>query len=106
MQNAFRYAKSYIRITVRENELMIANDGPKMPEDRIEALFKPYVKGEGGKFGLGLSIVSKVVNANHYKVEGLNTEDGVCFRIYRDVPKPKSGKFSMNNNRSSRGKKQ
>lgn len=49
MQNAFRYAKSYIRITVRENELMIANDGPKMPEDRIEALFKPYVKGEGGK---------------------------------------------------------
>lgn len=106
MQNAFRYAKSYIWITVRENELMIANDGPKMPEDRIEALFKPYVKGEGGKFGLGLSIVSKVVNANHYKVEGLNTEDGVCFRIYRDVPKPKSGKFSMNNNRSSRGKKQ
>lgn len=105
MQNAFRYAKSYIKIKVRENELEISNDGPKMPEDRIESLFKPYVKGEGGKFGLGLSIVSKVVAANHYKVEGLNTEDGVCFRIYRDVPKPRSSKFSMNTGRSQRGKK-
>lgn len=107
MQNAFRYTKSYIKITVRENEMLICNDGPKMPEDRIESLFKPYIKGEGGKFGLGLSIVSKVVAANHYKVEGLNTDDGVCFRIYRDVPKQKTSKFSMNMNsgRNNRGKR-
>lgn len=92
MENAFRYAKSYIRIYVRDNELVISNDGPKMPEDRIESLFKPYIKGEGGKFGLGLSIVSKIVAANNYKVEGLNTEDGVAFRIYRDVPEKKARK--------------
>lgn len=93
MENAFRYARSYIRIEVHENELRISNDGPKMPEDRISSLFRPYVKGEGGKFGLGLSIVSKVVAANKYKVQGMNTKDGVCFRIYRDVPKPKQNKF-------------
>lgn len=93
MENAFRYAKSYIRIEVHENELRISNDGPKMPEDRISSLFKPYVKGEDGKFGLGLSIVSKVVAANKYQVQGMNTADGVCFRIYRDVPKPKQNKF-------------
>lgn len=87
MDNAFRYAKSYIKIRVRENELEISNDGPKMPEDKIESLFRPYEKGEGGRFGLGLSIVSKVVRANNYKVRGYNTEDGVCFRIWRDVPK-------------------
>lgn len=87
MENAFRYAKSYIKIVVRENELIISNDGPKMPEDRIESLFKPYVMGTGGNFGLGLSIVSKVVAANKYKVEGLNTEDGVAFRIWRDEEK-------------------
>lgn len=89
MENAFRYAKSYIRISVHENELLISNDGPKMKEDRIESLFKPYVMGEGGRFGLGLSIVSKVVAANKYKVEGMNTEDGVAFHIWRDVPKSK-----------------
>lgn len=83
MENAFRYAKSYIKIEVREDLLCISNDGPKMPEDRIESLFHPYEKGEGGRFGLGLSIVAKVCKANHYYVKGENTEDGVCFKIFR-----------------------
>ena len=48
---------------------------------------KPFEKGEGGRFGLGLSIVAKVVRANHYEVRGENTADGVIFRIYRDQPK-------------------
>lgn len=89
MENAFRYAKTYIKIVVRENDIRIYNDGPKMPEDRIETLFKPYEKGEGGRFGLGLSIVSKVTKTNHYIVKGYNTDDGVCFRIYRPVTQKK-----------------
>ena len=60
MENAFRYAKSYIKIEVREDWLCISNDGPKMPEDRIQSLFRPYEKGEGGRFGLGLSIVTGI----------------------------------------------
>ena len=84
MENAFRYAKTYIKIVVREDDLRIYNDGPKMPEDRIETLFRPYEMGEGGRFGLGLSIVSKVTKANNYIVKGFNTEDGVCFHIYRE----------------------
>ena len=92
MENAFRYAKTYIKIVVRENDLRIYNDGPKMPEDRIESLFKPYEKGEGGRFGLGLSIVSKVTKANKYLVKGYNTDDGVCFRIYRKPEKKKVNK--------------
>lgn len=85
MENAFRYVKTYIKIQVRENDLRISNDGPKMPEDRIDTLFRPYEKGEGGRFGLGLSIVSKVTKANNYLVQGYNLDDGVCFRIYRPV---------------------
>ena len=68
LENALRYAKTTIDIHLSEEEgLTIANDGPCMDEDRIKVLFKPYEKGQGGKFGLGLSIVSKVVNANHYR---------------------------------------
>lgn len=92
MENAFRYAKSYIKIEVREDWLCISNDGPKMPEDRIESLFRPYEKGEGGRFGLGLSIVSKVCKANHYIVKGENSEDGVRFIIYRKAKKQKKKK--------------
>lgn len=63
-----------------------------MDESRIDSLFKPFIMGEGGKFGLGLSIVSKVVAANEYKVQGMNTEDGVAFRIYREVEEKKPSK--------------
>ena len=92
MENAFRYAKSYIKIEVREDWLCISNDGPKMPEDRIESLFRPYEKGEGGRFGLGLSIVFKVCKANHYIVKGENSDDGVRFIIYRKVKKQRKKK--------------
>lgn len=69
LENALRYAQSVIIIHLNEEEgLTIENDGPSMDEDRIDTLFKPYEKGEGGRFGLGLSIVSKVVKANHYQV--------------------------------------
>ena len=61
-----------------------------MSEDRLKVLFKPFEKGQDGKFGLGLSIVSKVVKANNYDVSGENTSDGVIFRINR--PKRKNNR--------------
>lgn len=95
LENALRYAKTTIDIHLSEEEgLTIANDGPCMDEDRIKVLFKPYEKGQGGKFGLGLSIVSKVVNANHYEVCGENTADGVIFRINK--PKTETKKGALN----------
>ncbi len=58
----------------------------------IQSLFRPYEKGEGGRFGLGLSIVSKVCKANHYIVKGENSEDGVRFIIYRKMKKQRKKK--------------
>lgn len=84
LENALRYAQSKIVIHLNEVEgLTIANDGPKMDEERIKTLFKPYEKGAGGNFGLGLSIVFKVVNAYGYHICGENTTNGVIFKIYR-----------------------
>lgn len=68
-------------------------------------MFRPYEKGEGGRFGLGLSIVSKVAKANKYKVKGYNTEDGVCFRIYRDKPKSRKNDSKKKDNRKESHKK-
>lgn len=93
VENALRYAKTKIVFHLNEEEgLTIANDGPCMDEDRIKVLFKPYEKGQGGKFGLGLSIVAKVVAANHYEVCGENTADGVIFRITKPEIQPKKGR--------------
>ncbi|WP_416326431.1 ATP-binding protein [[Eubacterium] hominis] len=93
VENALRYAKTKIEIHLNEEDgLTIANDGPCMDEDRIKVLFKPYEKGQGGKFGLGLSIVAKVVAANHYEVCGENTAEGVIFRITKPIQQTKKGR--------------
>ena len=93
IENALRYAKTTIDIHLSEEEgLTISNDGPCMDEDRLKVLFKPYEMGKGGKFGLGLSIVAKVVSANGYEVVGENMAEGVIFRIYKPKNPVKKGR--------------
>lgn len=82
IDNALRYAKNVIRITLSDNLLEVYNDGEPIEKDRLDKLFKPYEKGNKGKFGLGLSIVKKVTETYGYTVTGENMSDGVVFRIY------------------------
>lgn len=81
VDNALRYASDKVIITLKEHEICVYNNGPLMSESRLQALFKPFEKGQGGNFGLGLSIVHKVTTANGYLVTGENTDDGVVFKI-------------------------
>ena len=83
MDNAIRYAKTEIVITLNEKELTVANDGPLMSEERLSKLFKPYEKGTDGKFGLGLSIIYRVCTTYGYRAEAENLNNGVIFRISR-----------------------
>ena len=82
LDNALRYAKRTVKITLSKDMLEVYNDGDCMDQDRLDKLFKPYEKGTGGKFGLGLSIVKKVCDTYGYAVNGENMSDGVIFRIY------------------------
>ena len=79
VDNASRYAKSVIRITLKKDLMIIYNDGEPIEEDKIEDLFDPYVKGVKGQFGLGLSIVAKTCSMYGYKVEARNEAIGVSF---------------------------
>jgi len=45
----------------------------------MEYLFKPYVRGVKGQFGLGLSIVEKIASMYGYSIEANNLEKGVNF---------------------------
>lgn len=93
LDNALRYAKTEIKLTLSENELMISNDGSQMSKDRLEKLFRPYEKGTDGKFGLGLSIVYRVCSTYSYLVEAENLTNGVCFRISRPQSKKEKKKI-------------
>ncbi len=100
LDNALRYAKHKITITLQKDLLEVYNDGANIEKDRLDKLFKPYEKGNKGKFGLGLSIVKKVVETYGYNVTGENLNDGVVFRIYttrkmKKAPKKKNSKKSI-----------
>ncbi len=86
VENASRYAKNLIRITLKDNYLEIFNDGEPIDEDKMEYLFKPYVRGVKGQFGLGLSIVEKTAQMYGYEVNAYNLDNGVSF-IFRKEEK-------------------
>ena len=83
LDNAIRYAKTKIVITLKQDHLGIFNDGKKIEEDYLPAIFLPYEKSRSGKFGLGLSIVYKTVSLFGYKIKVMNEKGGVSFSIYR-----------------------
>ncbi len=83
LDNALRYAQTEIVIETDDHMISVYNDGSHIAEGKIEQLFKAYEMGEGGQFGLGLSIVHKVTSNYGYHVSAINTEHGVIFKIER-----------------------
>ncbi len=97
IENALRYAKSVIEITIDDDRVSVRNDGKPLDDHEMKHLFTPYEKGKEGQFGLGLSIVKKVVNSYGYKVDAENTEDGVIFTLHGDVrQKPRKQRERQN----------
>lgn len=81
IDNAIRYAKTKISITLQNGRLTIYNDGDPIDEKYVQNLFKPYEKGTEGQFGLGMSIVQKTVNRFGYRLLVKNVNGGVVFII-------------------------
>lgn len=81
IENAVRYAQNVIRITLKDGVLEIYNDGKHIDEKFIKEGFKPYEKGSEGKFGLGMSIVSRTLDIFNMKLEVRNEDVGVTFTI-------------------------
>ena len=96
IDNALRYAKSKIIISLKDNLLEVYNDGENIEQERLDKLFKPYEKGNKGKFGLGLSIVKRVTETYGYSVTGENMNDGVIFRVFTSKKMKKPSKKKSN----------
>ncbi len=81
VDNAKRYAKTCIKITLKDGILKIYNDGEHIAEHFLTGTFKPYEKGSKGQFGLGMSIVKKTLDFFEYDLNVRNEEVGVTFEI-------------------------
>lgn len=62
------------------NHYAVCDNGSGIAEDMLETLFEPFARSEKGGAGLGLSIVSKVVDIYDGTVKAYNDE-GACFEV-------------------------
>lgn len=67
---------------------LVRDNGPGIPENILENVLFPFVKGPGGDTGLGLSIVRRVLEVYGGDIEVYNS-DGACFEfVMKDYPGP------------------
>lgn len=85
IDNAVKYGeRAHVAIDADSREIMVEvlDDGPGIPEDELETVFKPFFRLEAsrnrrtGGCGLGLSIVKSIVEAHHGRIELLNRLSG------------------------------
>ena len=82
-----RYAYTTIKITAKQNKLILYNDGDNIDNELLEGIFTPFRKGIKGEFGLGLSIVKKTLNIMNYDISIKNEKKGVSFIITKGTLK-------------------
>lgn len=87
LSNFMRYAKSTIKITAKNNKIILYNDGEPIDDDFLKVIFTPFRKGIKGEFGLGLSIVKKTLNLMGYDIVIKNQKKGVSFIITKETHK-------------------
>ncbi|MBU4273897.1 MAG: PAS domain S-box protein [Planctomycetes bacterium] len=62
------------------HQYLVRDNGGGIPEDIIERVFTPFVKGEGGGTGIGLSIAEKITGVYGGKIRAYN-DNGACFEF-------------------------
>lgn len=64
LRNALAYTdQGEVRVMIERNRVRVVDTGPGMDTDRVNQLFKPFVRGEGSAkpgYGVGLAIVKRL----------------------------------------------
>ena len=80
----------------------MADTGPGVPEELREQIFNPFVTTKKSGVGLGLSIVSRIVDDHHgaLRLEA-SSGQGACFSVFfpetgaaADAPPARAAKIS------------
>jgi len=79
--NNIRHGAKKITVSGHNGDLTISNDGETIPEELLSRLFSPFVKGEKGSYGLGLTIIKSSLELNGYSVKIENSAQGVAYII-------------------------
>lgn len=84
MSNGIRYAENKLAITASvgdEITIIIADDGKGISDKDLPHIFDRFYKGEGGNFGIGLSITKDIIERHGGGITAENMEQGAKFTI-------------------------
>ena len=85
--NAIKYCNGVNKLCVQlthtgpddaGHHYVLRDNGPGIPEEVLERVFEPFVKGDGGGSGIGLAIVAKIVNVYGGSIQASN-DGGAVF---------------------------
>lgn len=86
VRNALRYSQhgQQVKIVLRQENgwlnIIVSDQGPGVDADKLSSIFDPFVRVNsplsGKGYGLGLSIVRKVLQAHQGEVSAVNGQDG------------------------------
>jgi signal transduction histidine kinase len=63
--------------------IVISDTGPGIPDDILDSLFDPFVKGKDQGIGLGLSISQRIAELHHGWISASNNQDrGATFTVH------------------------
>jgi signal transduction histidine kinase len=82
LRNALHYTDhGFIRLTLRRDGFMVEDSGVGIPEEKREAMFQPFVRGNeqrGEGLGLGLSLVQRICENQGWTVSLDTMEPNGC----------------------------
>lgn len=84
IRNALRYASNQVNLAIISDTdkitFLITDDGPGVPDDEVEQIFKPFYRvsqardRESGGAGLGLAITENAIRQHHGEIVASNRE--------------------------------
>jgi signal transduction histidine kinase len=91
LRNALHYTEQgFIRLTLEDTGFMVEDSGVGIPEEKREAMFEPFVRGNekrGEGLGLGLSLVQRICENQGWSVSLANMEPSGCrFQVELSQP--------------------
>lgn len=90
LRNAWHYTdEGFIRLTLTASGFTVEDSGIGIPEEKREAMFQPFVRGDeqrGEGLGLGLSLVQRICANQQWTVTLTSREPaGCCFEVTLDA---------------------
>ena len=83
LDNAMKYAESWVRVELRAGSLCISNDGEKIAKADLKRVFERFYQVDKSKpgSGMGLAIAKMVAERNGWKLSAESGEEATSFKL-------------------------